>query len=127
MRKVFTLLFMLAGSGSLMAQIKFVKPQDGAPYPKFDYQKDTTWRTLPKLKDTLKSNNYSLGHLNNSSNLMAATNTPLISATTDGYNMPIAVLEGRSNMPVKKIEGFYTMPVVGSNMPKPQKLKKVNP
>ena len=116
---------LFAGGNSVMAQVKFVKPQDGPLYPQFNYQKDSSWRTLPTLKDTFKSNNYGLGRLNGAADLMAALkpDTKII----EGHNMPVAVLEGKSNMPIKKIEGFYTMPVVGSNMPKPQKLKKANP
>ena len=125
MKKALLFIPLLAAGSSVIAQVKFVKPLDGPLYPQFNYQKDSSWRTLPMFKDSLQSTNYGLGRLNGHTNLMAA-----IKPTTkiiEAYNMPVTVLEGKSNMPIKKIEGFYTMPVVGSNMPKPQKLNKANP
>ena len=125
MKKALLLITLFSAAGSAMAQVKFSNPKDGLLYPQFDYQKDTSWRTLPNLKDTLKST--SLNRFNTQTDLshIFLPKSPIVSH--EGYNMPIAVLNDVSNMPIKKIEGFYTMPVVGTNMTKPKKIIKANP
>ena len=125
MKKALLLLTLCVAAGSTMAQVKIVAPNFNLTNPQLNFKADSSWRTLPKLKDSL--NTKTLKRLGASPDLNHLFISGQRFVAIEGYKMPIAVLNDASNMPVKKIDGFANMPVVGSNMPKPQKLPKVNP
>jgi hypothetical protein len=115
MKKTLLLLALCAGTGTLMAQNKSLAPFNSTPgiiltQPlKFD-------SSLFKLPPTLSTENFfkqepiDLNKLKLDKN--AKLNTSLLIAS-DGYNMPVAKLEGNSKMPVVVLEGNSKMPIAG--------------
>ena len=127
MKKAMLFIGLLAGTGRLMAQNDLKLPEQ-VPSPVFQIRVDTTINS-PTLKQLTKIPDANiLKKLSTLENFNQAplTATKLI-GSTEGYTMPVAVLNGKSKMPVKKIDEFYTMPVVGQDFNKKNSVTLIHP
>lgn len=116
MKKILLLLALFGTTGTLVAQnTKTIKPFGYSFGGKLSqpFKADTLWRN--KLPTTSTNNLFKQG-LINLDKLKIDQNDKLHSSlliASEGYNMPIAKLEGSSKMPVILLEGNSKMPVVG--------------
>jgi hypothetical protein len=130
MKKILLLLALFAGTGTLMAQnTKSIEPLDNTLGSKLlqPFKVDTSWRnnlSNTSTNNLLKQEPFDLNKLKLDQNDKLQKSLLIAS---EGYNMPVAKLNGYSKMPILVLKGNSKMPVAGK-APKPMNnMVSVNP
>ena len=130
MKKILLLLALCVGTGNLMAQnTKTPEPFDYTLGGKLfqPFKVDSSWRNNPPSTspgNLFKQEPIDLNKIRFDNN---DNSQKQLLIASEGYNMPVAKLDGYSKMPVVVLEGNSKMPIVGKDMTKAKRTTLVNP